>query len=167
LKASSANVPQVVAKEAAFAAMAAALENQGAAIAEGLWGSSARALVAALVGRQPRPVILYCLAHIDDAETTCDELAAFTGLPCTVFPAWESLPRESDVGDEILAGRIRVLKLLKGMMGDNGKQQQHPPAVLGASTATTNDKKNNRAARRAHLIMSGQGPTYITAATRR
>ncbi len=143
MKASSANVPQVVANEAAFAAMAAALENQGAAIAEGLWGSSARALVAALVQRQPRPVILYCLAHIDDAETTCDEIAAFTGLPCTIFPAWESLPRESDVGDEILAGRIRVLKMLKNLKvaGDaNGNDR------TGQSPVPT---KNNRAARRA------------------
>ena len=110
--------------------MIAALESQGAAIAEGLWGGSVRALIAATLKTRPVPVCLVCLAHIDDAENARDELAFYTGQPVSIFPAWESLPREADVSDEILAGRLRVLKELKTLTAALGPAYEGPTKII-------------------------------------
>ncbi|MBN2581885.1 MAG: transcription-repair coupling factor [Planctomycetes bacterium] len=132
MKAGPKTLPQLLAKQAAFGDLVSALGDQGAATAEGLWGSSARALAAACLERRPAPVALYCLAHINDAEDVRDELAAFTDWTVEVFPAWETLPRESDVGDDILAGRLRILKQLKTLRAAMGEAHEGPPLVLVA-----------------------------------
>jgi hypothetical protein len=59
-------------------------------------------------------VVLYVLAHIDSVDDVCDDWRLFAGIDPAVFPAWEALPTESDVSDEILADRLRVLKALAG-----------------------------------------------------
>ena len=133
MEASPKNLPQLMAGLEAFDALCSALDTQGAAIAEGLWGSSARALLAALLRKRPCcPVVLYCLAHINDCEDVREELAAFTDCTVDVFPAWESLPREAEVGDEILAGRLRVLKKLKELRARLGKAYDGPPHIIVA-----------------------------------
>ena len=132
LKAAASHVPQLMADQEAFGPLLASLTGQGATIAEGLWGSSARALVAAIQERHTPPVCLYCLAHIGDAEDTRDELAFYTGAPTSIFPAWESLPREVDVNDEILAGRLRVLKGLKQLGAALGPSYNGPTHIIVA-----------------------------------
>jgi transcription-repair coupling factor (superfamily II helicase) len=122
----------LLADQEAFRPMVAALEGQGAAIAEGLWGGSVRALVAATLLSRPAPVCLVCVAHIDDAETTRDELSFYSGQPVDIFPAWEALPKEADVSDEILAGRLRVLKDLKALEAAIGPAYEGPPKILVA-----------------------------------
>ena len=95
MKAAGSDVPQLLAQQESFPQLTEALARHGAAIAEGLWGSSARALAAALLRHHKPPVCLYCLAHIGDAEDARDELAFYTRLPVSIFPAWESLPSGS------------------------------------------------------------------------
>jgi transcription-repair coupling factor (superfamily II helicase) len=131
-KADQYHVPQLLADQKAFGPLMAALEDQGAAIAEGLWGASVRALAAAAVQRLHPPVCLFCLAHIDDAESAAEELTHFTGNPVSVFPAWESLPRDADVSDEILAGRLRMLKSLKQLTASLGDAYEGPTQIIVA-----------------------------------
>jgi len=132
LEASPKSLPQLMANQKAFDGLSSTLGQRRGAIAEGLWGSSARALVAALLQRQSYPVVLYCLGHINDAEDAREELAAFTGWAVEVFPAWESLPRESEVGDEILAGRLRILKKLKRLAARLTDSYEGPPHIIVA-----------------------------------
>ena len=87
------------------------LRAEGRASVEGLWGSSAPALAAALLDACPSTVLYVC-AHIDAVDDIRDDWRLFSGEDPPVFPAWESLPTEADVSDEILAERLRVLKML-------------------------------------------------------
>jgi len=88
------------------------LGDEGRASVEGLWGSSAPALAAALLPDCPS-TLLYVVAHIDSVDDARDDWRLFAGVDPPVFPAWEALPTESDVSDEILADRLRVLKALE------------------------------------------------------
>lgn len=115
LKALSKNLPLLMSREPQFAPLAQALQQQDLAIAEGLWGSAARALTVAISEKLAPPVMLYIVAHIDDAEDVQQEISSYASGEVLLFPAWESLPREQEVSDEILAGRIRVLKSLQTM----------------------------------------------------
>ena len=101
------------------------LRTEGRASVEGLWGSSAPALAAALLPDCPS-TLLYVLAHIDSVDDARDEWRLFADIDPAVFPAWESLPSEADVSDEILAERLRVLKWLAAAR----QGADHPPRVL-------------------------------------
>jgi len=85
------------------------LLGEGRASVEGLWGSSAPALAATLQEACPS-TLLYVLAHTDSVDDARDDWRLFAGIDPAVFPAWEALPAESDVSDEVLADRLRVLK---------------------------------------------------------
>ena len=85
--------------------------EEGRASVEGLWGSSAPALAAAFLPECPS-TLLYVVAHVDSVDGACDDWRLFGGVDPPIFPAWEALPAESDVSDEILADRLRVLKSL-------------------------------------------------------
>jgi len=85
--------------------------SEGRASVEGLWGSSAPALAAALLPDCPS-TLLYVVAHIDSVDDARDDWRLFAAVDPPVFPAWEALPTEADVSDEILADRLSVLKTL-------------------------------------------------------
>jgi transcription-repair coupling factor (superfamily II helicase) len=95
------------------------LRGEGRASVEGLWGSSAPALAAGFLEDCPS-TLLYVLPHVDTVDDACDEWRLFAGVEPVVFPAWEALPAESDVSDEILADRLRVLKALAAAMPAQG-----------------------------------------------
>jgi transcription-repair coupling factor (superfamily II helicase) len=95
------------------------LREEGRASVEGLWGSSAPALAAGFLEDCPS-TLLYVLPHVDSVDDACDEWRLFAGVEPVVFPAWEALPTESDVSDEILADRLRVLKTLAAAMPAQG-----------------------------------------------
>jgi len=88
------------------------LRTEGRASVEGLWGSSAPALAAALLADCPSTLV-YVLAHGDSVDGARDDWRLFADEDPAVFPAWEALPAEADVSDEILAERLRVVKWLK------------------------------------------------------
>ena len=109
------------------------LREEGRAGVEGLWGSSAPALAAALLPQCPS-TLLYVVAHTDAADGARDDWRLFTGFDPPLFPAWEALPTEADVSDEILADRLRVLKDLSAARAASGRgaggEAVAPPRVL-------------------------------------
>ena len=104
------------------------LLTEGRASVEGLWGSSAPALAATLQATCPS-TLLYVLAHTDSVDDARDDWRLFAGIDPAVFPAWEALPAESDVSDEVLADRLRVLKAMRnpepGARNERPKSKDH------------------------------------------
>ncbi len=104
-------VTDLFARQEVVGAIRQTLREEGRASVEGLWGSSAPALAAALLP-DCSSTLLYVVAHIDSVDDARDDWRLFAGVDPPVFPAWEALPTESDVSDEIMADRLRVLKRL-------------------------------------------------------
>src|SRR5258705_10184837 len=94
-----------------FADVIASLEAGHGGTLGGVWGSS-RALVAAAVTRScPGPLIVVA-PHQAEIDAIARDLALFSDLPVSKFPAWEGEPGERVVYDEIYGERLRVLKAL-------------------------------------------------------
>jgi len=108
-----------------------ALREEGRASVEGLWGSSAPALAAALLSDCPS-TLLYVVAHVDSVDGARDDWRLFSAYDPPVFPAWEALPTEADVSDEILADRLRVLKALAAARA----AEAHPRAGRGSGRSS-------------------------------
>ena len=106
------------------------LREEERASVEGLWGSSAPALAAALLSDCPS-TLLYVVAHVDSVDGARDDWRLFSGYDPPVFPAWEALPTEADVSDEILADRLRVLKNLAAARA----AEAHPRAGRGSESS--------------------------------
>jgi transcription-repair coupling factor (superfamily II helicase) len=96
-----------------FHPLVAALQNGHGATVDGAWGSSG-ALATAALGLHASSTVLVVLAHPRDVDGWVEDLAGFAGVRPVVFPAWENLPGDSEVVDEVAAQRLRVLKLLEG-----------------------------------------------------
>jgi len=106
-----------------FAQVVAGLRMGQAAALDGVWGSSCALAVAALAEHAPAPLVIVC-PGIDQIDDLADDLALFTRIPVEKFPAWESLPDDRAIHDEIRGDRTRVLKLLLG---------SQPPKILVTS----------------------------------
>ena len=52
------------------------------------------------------------LPHQGDIDDFAEELKLFSDRAAEKFPAWESLPGERVIKDEIFGDRVRLLKLL-------------------------------------------------------
>jgi transcription-repair coupling factor (superfamily II helicase) len=113
-------VRELLARQEVVELVRETLRTEGAASVEGLWGASAPALAATLLPDCPS-TLLYVLAHTDSVDDARDDWRLFGDIDPAVFPAWEALPTESDVSDEILAERLRVLKALRGARDAAGK----------------------------------------------
>src|SRR5438874_10069028 len=83
-----------------FHPLIAALKNGHGATVDGAWGSSA-ALVAAALGLHAPRTLLVVIAHPRDVDGWADDLASFAGIRPVVFPAWDNLPGDSTVFDEV------------------------------------------------------------------
>ena len=106
-------LPAQLATHADFSEVLASLANGQAGTLGGVWGSS-RALVAAALARVcPGPLVVVA-PHFGEIDAIERDLALFTDLPVSVFPAWESEPGERVLHDEIFGERLRVLKALRG-----------------------------------------------------
>ncbi len=103
-----------------FPALLGALEGGRSGTIDGTWGSSG-ALVAASLARHVPGTLLVVLAHPGDLDTWARELAGFGDARPSIFPAWERLPDETTLIDEVQAQRLRLLKRL---------QQAEPPRVV-------------------------------------
>jgi transcription-repair coupling factor (superfamily II helicase) len=82
------------------------------AVARGGAGSSSTFVAASIAHVTERPVLLV-VAHLDDADTTTDELESL-GLDALRLPALELVPGESHVSLELFAERIGVIRRLLG-----------------------------------------------------
>ncbi len=96
-----------------FGPLLDALRQGHGATIDGAWGS-ASALATAAVGLHAPQAVLVLIAHPRDVDGWADDLASFTGTRPAVFPAWDALPGDSSVLDEVAGQRLRVLKVLEG-----------------------------------------------------
>jgi transcription-repair coupling factor (superfamily II helicase) len=95
-----------------FHPVVAALLNNRSATVDGTWGSSS-ALVAAALGLHAPQTVLIVIAHPRDLDAWAEDLAGFSGQRPTIFPAWDALPTDSSVIDEVAGQRLRLLKQLE------------------------------------------------------
>jgi transcription-repair coupling factor (superfamily II helicase) len=96
-----------------FRALIAALKNGHSGTIDGAWGSSG-ALATAGAGLHAPRTVLVVLAHPRDIDGWVEDLAGFAGVRPLVFPAWDSLPTDRTVLDEVAGQRLRILKQLEG-----------------------------------------------------
>jgi len=92
-----------------FPALVAALKNGHGASVDGAWGSSAGLAASALGLHTPR-TLLVVIAFPRDVDGWTEDLASFSGLRPVLFPAWDSLPTDETVLDEVAGQRLRVLR---------------------------------------------------------
>ncbi len=127
------SLPDLVARirsEKRFQAVIESLSRGNSGTIDGAWGSSC-ALAAAAVAMEHRSfaqqaTFLVVLPRISDVDDFAVDLMSFLGEAPTLFPAWESLPSEHSVSDEIFGARLRVL---------NALDTETPPRVIVTSMA--------------------------------
>jgi len=95
-----------------FDQLVAGLKAGHAATLDGVWGGSCALVAAALARHAPASVVVVC-PHARDTDGFADDLGLFSRLTPEVFPAWESLPSERVIHDEVFGQRVRLLKLLE------------------------------------------------------
>ncbi|MEM9165947.1 MAG: transcription-repair coupling factor [Planctomycetota bacterium] len=90
--------------------IADALASGDATVVHGSVGSSTVTLASLLAHSLGRPVVLV-MAHLDEAVTAVDELAAL-GTEAIHLPALEVLPGETDVAADLLAERVAAARAI-------------------------------------------------------
>src|SRR5689334_5827371 len=95
--------------EQGFDEVLASLQAGHGATLDGVRGSSCALVVGALLEHCPGPLLVVC-PHPADIDEFCDEVSLFTPRRAEKFPAWETLPAELVVRDEIYGDRMRLLK---------------------------------------------------------
>src|SRR5215475_2337309 len=96
---------------AGFAEVVASLQAGHGATLDGVWGSSCALVAAALLRQAPAPLVIVC-PQPADVDDFCDDLALFTEIRPERLPAWDTLPGEHSVADDVFGDRLRLLKLL-------------------------------------------------------
>ena len=99
-----------------------------AATLDGVWGSSCALAAAALAIDTPGTLLIVTPGQ-DDVDTLADDLTLFSPLTPERFPAYESLPGERVIHDEVFGERVRLLKHLRGKAPDDDQKNagQAPP----------------------------------------
>ncbi|SFI26859.1 transcription-repair coupling factor [Planctomicrobium piriforme] len=103
-----------------YRTVVAALQRGSSGTIDGAWGSSCALVAAAIAQDAPGPLLLV-LPRISDVEDFSADIAALLPAAPTVFPAWETLPKERSVKDAVFGARLRVLQLL---------ESKQPPKVI-------------------------------------
>ncbi len=102
------NLVDALAREPVVEALCARLSTTKSPLgANGLWGSCAPVLAAAIAGRLRRP-LLYVAAHLEEADEVRDDLETVLGGGVELLPAWELLPGEGSGAGGIAAERARL-----------------------------------------------------------
>jgi transcription-repair coupling factor (superfamily II helicase) len=94
-----------------FSGILQALGHGASGTIDGAWGSSS-ALIAAAIARDVPGTLLIVLPRLSEVDDFAADLAAYLPAPPRVFPAWESLPKEHSVSDQVFGARLRVLSEL-------------------------------------------------------
>ncbi len=118
-----------------FHPLVAALKNGRGATVDGAWGSSG-ALATAALGLHAPGTLLVVIAHPRDLESWQEDLSGFAGVRPAIFPAWDSLPGDVNVADEVAGQRLRILKQL---------EQGQPPRLVLATIQSLIQPVPNRA----------------------
>lgn len=109
------DLPNLLARDDAFAALAAALKGGTSGSIDGAWGSAGPMAIAALMGEATGPV-LAVVSRPADVDDLAADIESFCGVSPSLFPAWETLPKGSDnhaLSDVVFAQRLRTLKQLE------------------------------------------------------
>ncbi|HEV3447108.1 MAG TPA: transcription-repair coupling factor [Gemmataceae bacterium] len=106
------DVTRLVQKAEGFHPLVAALKNGHGATVDGAWGSSS-ALVAAALGLHAPRTLLVVIPFPRDVDGWTEDLASFAGTRPVIFPAWDNLPTEETLVDEVAGQRLRVLRHLE------------------------------------------------------
>ncbi|MFV0442627.1 MAG: transcription-repair coupling factor [Planctomycetaceae bacterium] len=141
------SLPDLVARmraEPRLQQVLSALQRGESGTIDGAWGSACALACASLIAPQTasgashahssggaiapqqeecRP-LLVVLPRIADVDDFAVDLQTFLGVAPTVFPAWESLPTEHVISDQVFGARLKVL-------GD--VESRHSPRVILAS----------------------------------
>jgi len=96
-------------KTPGFEGLIEALEAGNSGTIDGAWGSAC-ALSAAATASRHNGTLLVVLPRPADLDDFADDLTAFLDRSPSLFPAWETLPQESDVTDAVFGRRLHVLK---------------------------------------------------------
>jgi transcription-repair coupling factor (superfamily II helicase) len=105
------DLTRLVQKADGFHAAVTSLKNGLSASVDGAWGSSG-ALVAAALGLHAPRTLLIVIPYPRDIDSYVEDLASFAGLRPLIFPAWENLPGENTVLDDVAGQRLRLLRQL-------------------------------------------------------
>lgn len=97
-----------------------ALQHRESGTIDGAWGSSS-ALVAATLASEATAPLLIVLPRLSEVDDFAADLAPYVSQPPRVFPAWETLPKERSVSDQVFGARLRVLQEL---------ESSEPPKVI-------------------------------------
>ncbi len=100
-------------RQEGFAGVVDSLKSGHAATLDGVWGSSCALVAAVLASHAPTSLAVVC-PLVDQVDEMVDDLELFTPIAPERFPAWESLPAERLIHDEVFGDRVRLLKLLEG-----------------------------------------------------
>jgi transcription-repair coupling factor (superfamily II helicase) len=103
-----------------FADLVQSLESGNSGTIDGAWGSASALAAATLVERSQEPVVVV-LPRPSDFDQYVDDLQAFLGRSVDVFPAWDTLPQDTDITDLVFGRRLRTLRRL---------QSNAPPEVI-------------------------------------
>jgi transcription-repair coupling factor (superfamily II helicase) len=141
------DLTRAVQKAEGFHPLVAALKNGHGATVDGAWGSSGSLATAALGLHAPR-TLLVVVAHPRDADGWVEDIASFAGVRPLVFPAWDNLPTEATVVDEIATQRLRALKQLEA-----GNPPRYVVTTIQALIQPVPDRARLLAGRR--LLKSG------------
>ena len=95
-----------------FAEMVASLRAGHSATLDGVRGSSCAPAAAALAQHCPATLVVVH-PHPSDIDEFVDELLLFTTAVAERLPAWDAVPREARLDDEVFGDRLRLLKLLR------------------------------------------------------
>ena len=136
-------------RQEGFAEVVESLKAGQAATLDGAWGSSCALAAAGLAAHAPGTLVVVC-PQVDDVDNLIDDLALFTRLPPERFPAWESLPSERVIHDEVFGDRVRLLKRLQG---------PDPPKLVATSIQSLLQPVPDRRllARQTRSLRTGQG----------
>jgi transcription-repair coupling factor (superfamily II helicase) len=93
-----------------FQPVVAALKQGHSASIDGAWGSSG-ALAAAALGQHVPQTLMVVIAHPRALDAWVDDIHSFAGARPTVFPAWDNLPTDNLVIDEVAGQRLHVLQM--------------------------------------------------------
>src|SRR5436305_686631 len=103
------DVTRAVETAEGFHAVIASLLNGRGALVDGVWGSSGSVLAAAL-GRHAPSTVLVVIAHPRELDSWVEDIASFSGNRPIVFPAWDALPGQEEVLDDVWGQRLRILR---------------------------------------------------------
>lgn len=76
-------------------------------------GSCSALVAAGLAGSAPGTLLVVC-PRISDVDAMASDLASYLDDEPLILPAWESLPSEHTLSDEVFGQRLRVLGQLEG-----------------------------------------------------